>query len=695
MPKQFVITSPDGRTYEITAPDGATVDEAIAYVKQGLAGGAAAQPKHATPAHAEEDLLDFAVRKAQGVKRGAMDLVDGGAQLLGRGFEAIAPAGSGMERWAKSERELAERNYAEGDAKYKRENARNEEGGWDGARLTGNALASAAAVPVRVAQGAGMLGRAFAGAKAGAAGAALQPVEDTQNFWPEKLKQTGTGFVAGGALTPVAEVAIGAGGKLANAVVDKARVVRGMLSGEPVSAAAERIIVEAVGPDWARMGAQAQASLREDVAKALHESGVVNPAAVRRLADFRAQGVEPRTSWVTRDPVAFTREENLAGIKDVGEPLQQQRQALDRSLIDTVEGTSPRRGTDFELGSDAVAGVRQLEDEAKAKVDGLYTMFRETAPDVQGNPTRFVDRVSRELDDAMVGGQLPSDFVARLQAIAAGKFPITPSTLFQMQKAASAQSKGNPSLGIFKKAVDDELQAMADELGPTMQTSKDLLGAARATAKQRFDMQEAIPAMKAVAEGTLEPERFFAKYVAGGSVKEVANMWNALRDQNAKQAIRGQLTQYLRTAATGAARDDGATFAQATFNKTLQQPGITEKLRIILGDRALADLQRVGRVAEASKLAPAGNKVNTSNTSQAGWNLASNLLGKASALPGVGPLAAAPLRQFTQGREVTKAMNPGAAIAARSQRFGVDPELAKRLAALLAAPAGAAAGSGY
>lgn len=691
----FKVTGPDGHVYRVTAPEGATQEEIIARV-QAAAAGATGQPKHAQRAHdVEESTLEFATRKGAGVLRGVRDIVDGGAQLVTRGLEAIAPAGSGFERWAREERENVERINAEGEAEYQAKYGKNAEGGWDGARLTGNVITGAAAVPVRAAQGASAVGRAWAGVKGGAAGAAVMPVADTENYWAEKGKDVALGGAAGGVLAPVAEVGLRAGGAIANQVVDKGRALAGRLSGEPVEHAAERMLRDAI-PDYAALGARVQAQLREDVANALHSTGVVNPAAIRRLADFRAQGVEPRTSWVTRDPVAFTREENLAGIAGVGEPLQHQRQLLERSLVDTIEGTSSARGTAYELGEQAVAGVRQVEDAAKSKVDGLYAMFRDTAPDVQGNGVRFVNNLSTQLDEAMVGSMLPGDITARLQKIMAGEFPITPATLFQMRKAANALPPGNPSIAIFKRAIDDEMTAMADELGgstPHMRVAKDLEQAARSTAKQRFDMHDAIPAMKAVAEGTLPPERFFSQYIVNGSVKEVANMWNALRDQAAKQAIRGMLTQHIRTAATGAARDDGAPFAQATFNKMLQQPGMPEKLRIVLGEQASKDLARVGRIAEAAKSHPAGSKVNTSNTSQAVINHVSSLLGATGKIPLAGPLIGDPLRRAAQGREVAAALRPGQAIAARSDQFAIDPELARRLAQLLAAPAGMAASS--
>lgn len=687
----FRVTGPDGAVYRVEAPEGATEQDAIAYIQSGGRAPAAGAARAPAP---EESTLDLVTRKAEGVKRGVRDLVDGGAQLLGRGMEAIAPAGSSFESWAKREREIAERNNAEGEAEYSRRFGKNAEGGWDGARLTGNALTAAAAFPVRVAQGAGMLARSLAaGRSAGAAGAAM-PVEDTENFWPEKLKQTGTAAAVGTVLNPVAEVGIGAAGKLANKVVETGRALAGKFSGESAEIAAERMLLQAAGPDWANIGAQVQAELRRDVAAALEDTGAVNPAALRRLIDFRAQGVEPRRSWITRDPAQYTQEENLAGIKGAGEPLQAQRAALDKSLVGTVDAQRPPGtvGTEFELGERGVAGIRQVEDAAKAKVDGLYQMLRDTAPDAKGNGVRFVDRVSRALDDDWVGSQLPADFIRRFPQMQSGEFPLTPSVLQQMRTAANRQNADgrNPAIRVFVKAIDDEMSAMADELGGPMGVTRDLAQAARATAKQRFEMHEAIPAMKAVAQGEIPAERFFSTYVVNGTVKEVTNMWAALRDPAAKDAIRGQLAEHLRTAATGAARDEGANFGQATFNKMITSKGMPEKLRIILGDRALADLQRVGRVAEAAKSMPAGQKVNTSNSSQGVYNLASSLLNKASPVPVVGPMLADPLRQFTRGREVARAMDPAAAIAARANRFSVDPELARRLAALLAAPAGAA-----
>lgn len=132
---------------------------------------------------------------AMGFVRGARDMVDGGAQLLTRGLEAVAPAGSDFEKYMTGERQRVEGINRTAEQEYQQGNY-----GKTGsvARVGGNIVAS---LPM----GGGPLaastaGRIAQGALVGGGMGALQKVDESaQDYWTQKTKQAGIG-AAGGAV---------------------------------------------------------------------------------------------------------------------------------------------------------------------------------------------------------------------------------------------------------------------------------------------------------------------------------------------------------------------------------------------------------------------------------------------------------------------------------------------------------------
>ena len=627
-----------------------------------------------------------------GMVRGIRDPIDAGAQMLTRGLESVAPAGSSFESFMRGQRENVEGINKEAERDYRQNWRRGEDTGLDLGRVGGNILATAAIPTGAVGTAATMLGRAGQAARAGGVMGLMQPVNDPQSakdFWSQKAGQGVTGAVVGGVAGPALEVGGKGLAKGAGWLAEKGRAAGANLTGETSEAAIRRILTQQ-GIKLGEMDEGARRALIADAQAAMKKYGGLEPKALARKADFDALGFkEPLQPWITRDPVAFTQAENLAGVKGAGDALAYTKSRLNEALKRKIDDLRPvGSGDAFASGQQAVKGITAVENAQKAAVDKLYTTFREIAPDVQGNGARFVDRVSTALDDQMVGGQLPTDFVARLQKIAAGKFPLTPSTLYQMQKAASAQNKGNPALAIFKKAVDDEFMAMAEEMGPRVGVAADVLKAARTAARQRFMAQEAVPALKAAADGRLEPERFFRDYVQGGSVSEVAAMWQALKGEGAaRDAVRAQLADMLRKSAIGSSSIEEGVVSQAGLTRLLDQPGMKQKLQIILGPKALADVERVARAAENAIKQPAGSKVNNSNTSAA----LMSLFNRGAGIPMLGPLVAAPLRDAAQQMQAASLAKAGPSAFARRVDPWANQELqdtTKRLAGLLGGASG-------
>lgn len=139
-----------------------------------------------------------------GVIRGLRDIPDAGAQLLTRGLEAIAPAGSSLEQFAQAERKKVEDINRQAELDYQKNwrQGQMRQGEIDvgrvGGNIAGTLIPSSAAVRVLGATTAPVR----AGAITGATGGLLQPVATTPGmttpeFFAQKVEQTGAGTAFG------------------------------------------------------------------------------------------------------------------------------------------------------------------------------------------------------------------------------------------------------------------------------------------------------------------------------------------------------------------------------------------------------------------------------------------------------------------------------------------------------------------
>jgi len=135
-----------------------------------------------------------------GVIRGLRDIPDAGAQMLTRGLEAIAPAGSSMEKFMQEERKRVEDINRQAEQAYQQQwrQGQMKAGEVDVGRAIGGALGTA--IPAtRAVQAANLLTAPVrAGAVSGAVGGALQPVEKPEDsFLEQKATQIGLGGALG------------------------------------------------------------------------------------------------------------------------------------------------------------------------------------------------------------------------------------------------------------------------------------------------------------------------------------------------------------------------------------------------------------------------------------------------------------------------------------------------------------------
>jgi hypothetical protein len=185
----------------VSFPEGMTDADIIKAIQALQMPAAAPAPTGKAPESFESKILNSPVG---GVIRGLRDIPDAGAQLLTRGLEAIAPAGSSLEQFAQAERRKVEDINRQAELDYQRNwrQGQMRQGEIDvgrvGGNIAGTLIPSTAAVRVLGATTAPVR----AGAITGAVGGALQPVATTPGtttpeFMAQKVEQMGAGTAFG------------------------------------------------------------------------------------------------------------------------------------------------------------------------------------------------------------------------------------------------------------------------------------------------------------------------------------------------------------------------------------------------------------------------------------------------------------------------------------------------------------------
>lgn len=578
------------------------------------------------------------IRSALGeVMRGGVDVLGGGAQLLSRaantaGFVPESNPGGfvagpkDVEAQNAQARQNIEQFYKAGP----------EAPGFSPVRAASSALLTLPMTPTKFLQAPTAIGRASGAGVSGAVAGSLQEVRDPSSsgdFWARKGMQAGVGFGAGAAMQPLAEIAVKGVVGLINRGADKAAAIAKNLSGANSAEQLVGLTREALkksGIDFDALDEAVKAGLLADVQKALASYSGVNPAAVARQAAFRQEKFDPLRHWVTKDPAEFTTLENLSH-QTAGDVLKQRKADLDKHVLDRMLGMRGAQQTPSDVGTAATKDLKGFLGQEQGKTNVLYRTFQELAPDIKGNPQRFADDVFGGLEGKMAGAALPPSLREIVNKISAGEIPLTPSTLFQLQKMAKPGADGtaNYALGHLRKAIDREMDALSKEIGgldrsmPVVPGTKvpekesayaaDVLKMARGQHAKVQGELEGSKILAAVDEGKAVPENFTASLLKA-PVRELAGTWTKLGN-DAKEAIRSEVIDHIKSKAFGAATDEsGKAAAQASLMREINDPTTQQKLRIILGGKRLEEVNRLALMLESAHLQPAGSAVNNSKT---------------------------------------------------------------------------------
>ena len=482
-----------------------------------------------------------------------------------------------------------------------------------------------------------------------------------------EMQQAGAaliGGVAGGMVPGAANAAVNAGKRLFNRLTPQQMDVQ--ISN----------VLQRAGMDYSQVPERARQSLRAQMQDALRAGQELDPAAVRRLAEFHAIGATPTRGMVTQDPVRITQEMNLAKMganagDDGLQGLARVQNQNNTRLINVMNEAGANRGDAIAAGQRAIGAI-QAQDEAMAgRVSNLYQQARDTSGRSAAlDGAAFTRTANQMLDEGLLGGALPKDVADHMNRIARGEVPFDVNYAEQLKtriaalQRATNDGSARMALGMVRRALDETPLMSAPQVNPGNlpavpgtvppspaalgQESIDAFNQARQAARQRFGWQESARPIEAALNGA-QPDDFVQKFVIRGTVADAS----ALAKNAPTAEIKNALLAHLKDKALGGYADEVGKFSQSAYNKALNQIG-DRKLSLFFSPEELNQLRTVGRVASYMQNQPVGSAVNNSNSGALLLGKGIDLLNK---LPGGQTFLGQPLQNINVSIQQRAAQN--------------------------------------
>lgn len=625
--------------------------------------GEQADPVGARPQPATRDQKIVASYPMR-VARGMTDALDAGAQYLPWALGAVTGGFGAMPNKVSdfffNESDRVSKGITEREKYYQdARKAVSGDVGFDSARFSGNVLspinaamaASGAPMPATIP------GQMAMGAGLGGAGAITTPVygADSTTLGGAKAGQAAVGAATGAVLTPIAVKATDVLGKGLDKIITAVRGWMGKSEQVP-----EQIIINTIRSELAKENISLDdvpdailANVKKQVNDALAQGKKIDAAALVRKADFEAVGAKPLLGQITRDPVQFTREQNLRG-QPGGEPIAQRINEQRQAFGQVFTGIGSSKADDaFTAGTKLGGDLAAADRPQKAAVDAAYQAVRDSAGrPAPMNTAQFSTLANERLDAEMLGGNLPTEARNLLNKVSKGEIPLDVQTQIKLRERltgimSDAYKAQNRQGALAVKQIIDALDATDVVRPPSMsnlpqlsgpgdmptagQATLDAAQQARKLAAERFGVIDKNPALKAFLEGKWDADTAVQKFVLNGKTGDLQQMAQILNPQG-KETVRQQIAAHLERAAFGGNQTGDAAFAVERYNETLRKMG-REKLSAFFTPQEIDQLYAVGRAAAWAGKAPAGNAVNWSNTGAAVGQLLGNLKGGSLAIP--------------------------------------------------------------
>lgn len=421
---------------------------------------------------------------------------------------------------------------------------------------------------------------------------------------------------------------------------------------------------------------------------ALQKRPTADPKAMLRQMDFQELGIDPTLGQLTRDASQYARERNIRGVAGVGDPLLARMSQQNNQLQEIVGNIRGEPLEPFQAGSVVSSALGKIDEGLRQGVTTAYTKARADAgKDLNVPLTGLAQDFAKVVRD--FGDKVPSG--VRNNFAELGVTSGTQRKVFTIEDADKLLKVINDNYG-SDKATNTALGRLAQSVKGAV-LDADPKGGPFAEpvrlARQRFQMQEAIPSLKAAAEGTTAPDDFVKRFVIGGKTEEVRALANLLKEQapDAYYIARQQLGNEISRGAFGTNVTGDKLFAPDRYAETLRRIG-SAKLGAFFTPAEIDTINRVGRVGAYINSFPSASPVNTSNTAAAVATMVGRIPDAIESLPIPGArLAGNLVRASTKGIEerqfVEQALRPNM----KTMKRKLSPQEAELAAKLLLQPA--------
>lgn len=501
--------------------------------------------------------------------------------------------------------------------------------GFDGMRLLGNIASPvnagiAKVIPAPALNTATKM--AVTGGTLGGIGGALTPVlekKEQEDFGASKASQIGLGAATGAVLTPVLGKVMEAAAPYIQKAITK---IAGTSEGAAANASLETDVIlkkalDEIGQRFEDVPKAQMDALRRQVNDALKQGTKLDAATLLRKGDFEGLGIPFTQGQITRDPTQFARERNLRGVAGIGDPLMQTFELQNKGLQSKVGALATGAVERTTAGEQISGALKITDDQLRGKVGALYQAARESSgKDLEVPLTGLAQDAAKVIED--FEDKVPTAVRNKL-----GQYGILKvgdqTKLFTFDEANKLLQTINDHVG-SDATINKALSKLRDAVKNAMldSGSDDVFSAARKAAAERFKLQDAIPALKAAANGEVAADDFVRRFVVNGKADEVKGLAKILKvtSPEAYAQARAQLGAELQRAAFGENVAGDKIFSPERFATKLREIG-TEKLSAFFTDLEIAGIQRAARAGAYINSIPGAAAVNTSNTASTAMNL--------------------------------------------------------------------------
>lgn len=570
-----------------------------------------------------------------------------------------------------------------------------------GAGLADRASKSANAVTQQVAQKLAQrpVIQTLSGVGAGGAGGSVR--ESGGGPWAQFMAS-----LAGGILTPLAADKMGG---LINGIASKAREIRN----PDQLVATLRMELGRAGIQWDDLGANVKVQLQNDAKNAIYSGQQLDPAGLRRLADFRTVGATPLLGDITQDPLTLTRQRNLSkAIANMTDPGPNSLPVLENQnagrVIESINRLGNSSDDAFATGQRIIGGVAGRDAAMQANEKALYDAARQSfGRDIPLDRGAFLNDAYGSLTKSNKMAFLPPEVDSFLTMLGQGfvekggqKFPV-PFNVDAIDNLktilANEARKGGNSAAAAKEVrmaleraqpmlqpsqgsgLVTQQQAASARVGDAAAEAMSAWDAARGAARNRRQWQESARFIEDALNGAA-PDKFVQKHIIGGDVDELARIRQTFGNDPAVMAsIKQQMVDYIRQ--QGGVEDGFTKFSSAAMKKAIDRLG-DRKLSMFFDNQEIQQLKAAVNVGRSMQIQPIGSAVNNSNTA---GTMLGQLLSYGRNVPIIGPNIAQPLESLAMRFELGRMKNLTPGLLSQPQLTG--PALPNPMTAgLLAAP---------